>query len=173
MECKERISQESEKQPAMTLYVIQLETGPIKVGITTNLQQRMATYRTMNPYDFHIVHSVAGCLQDEQRLLRFLKAHIIQGEWVRNCSEARETIAVFFGVDNMDFSGITRKQLRPSSQRSNDYVYPAQRQLSDGTIKTYYYHPRSGTRLPDDPDSPEFKKALDEAKRMPAQKYSD
>lgn len=35
--------------------------------------------------------------------------------------------------------------------------------LADGTKRTYYYAWRGGPRLPDDPDSPEFRRAFDDA----------
>ena len=35
-------------------------------------------------------------------------------------------------------------------------VYPKHKTLADGTKVTYWYHRRTGARLPEHPESPEF-----------------
>ena len=35
-------------------------------------------------------------------------------------------------------------------------VYPKHKALADGRMVTYWYHRKTGARLPDDPESPEF-----------------
>ena len=39
-------------------------------------------------------------------------------------------------------------------------VYAKRKNLACGQVRVYYYHRRSGARLPDDPRAPEFSAAV-------------
>jgi hypothetical protein len=73
------------RQDATILYFIQCngDDGPIKIGTTGDIERRLVTLRTCNPYDLAIIHAVESddaCAM-ERDLLVALRPHRIRGEW--------------------------------------------------------------------------------------------
>ncbi len=59
------------------------EAGPIKIGLTVNLKQRLTEHQTSNPERLAIHAAIAGPPSNERVLHRFYKREWIRGEWFR------------------------------------------------------------------------------------------
>lgn len=77
--------------------------GKIKIGVTRNLKQRMASLKTAASSKIELIAAVEGGADVERALHRKLQPHRLEGEWFRDCAEVRVAIQNclnnFRGVD--------------------------------------------------------------------------
>jgi hypothetical protein len=73
------------------IYFIDNGAGAIKIGFTTNLDQRMAAFRTTLP-GMTLIASMEGSRGHERTLHDLLSDHHISGEWFTDCAAVRESI---------------------------------------------------------------------------------
>ena len=59
------------------------------------------------------------------------------------------------------------KQPNPMKSKALRGVFSSRKRLSDGSIRTYWYHRSSGNRLPSEYGSPEFLTAYLDASKLP------
>jgi len=75
------------------IYFIQGENGgPIKIGYTKNLVNRMFVLQEGNPYKLVVLGTMDGTLAAEQRLHTKFEKHRFRSEWFEDCEEIREFI---------------------------------------------------------------------------------
>lgn len=79
------------------IYVVQVITGPIKVGIARDVHHRLKGMRASNPYDAMLIHAVPGTLKDERALHDKLQRARLSGEWFVDTTWVRETLNEHFG----------------------------------------------------------------------------
>lgn len=71
-----------ERRDGPVVYFIQaMSGGPIKIGYTKNISQRLATAQTHSPERLIVIASFAGGAAEEGALHWKLKAHRVGGEW--------------------------------------------------------------------------------------------
>lgn len=64
------------------VYFIQQGTdGPIKIGITTNLDNRLRTFQTASPVRLRVLRTEPGGRKRELQLHRRFRSHRMEGEW--------------------------------------------------------------------------------------------
>jgi hypothetical protein len=63
------------------------ETGPIKIGYSTQVGRRVAELQTGSPEELHVVATVPGTKTDEAALHRRFKGQHARGEWYRAAPE--------------------------------------------------------------------------------------
>jgi hypothetical protein len=71
----------AEYQRSVFLYFIQAESGPIKIGISDNVERRLANIRNQLYEDATLLAVFHGDRRLEQRLHRSLKRYRLRGEW--------------------------------------------------------------------------------------------
>lgn len=75
----------------MTLRVYFIASaGRIKIGFTSNLDQRLKHWRTNLADDFEYIGSVPGGRELETATHKALRAHRIRTEWFTDCAEVRK-----------------------------------------------------------------------------------
>ena len=93
------------------VYVVQLETGEVKIGQAKDLYRRMANIRCDNPCGVALVacrelpYDIARTL--EKWLHRQLKAYSIRGEWYRKEVLETEIVRRLFGETDGDVENST------------------------------------------------------------------
>ena len=67
---------------AKSVYFIrQGKGGPIKIGITTNIESRMRTFQTASPVPLHLLRLEPGGRRRELQLHHRFRAYRMEGEW--------------------------------------------------------------------------------------------
>lgn len=71
----------------MTIYFVQSgPSGPIKIGVSNNLDRRLSNLSIDNAEPIALLASCDGGMPLEQRLHRTLRGHCYRGEWFRPSS---------------------------------------------------------------------------------------
>lgn len=86
--------------------------GRVKIGYTVNPENRLAKLRQADMEELTVIGIVAGTRKQEQSLLQSLSAHLVKGEWFRDCNEVRAAIAEFMHSAAQSADGVVR---HPSS----------------------------------------------------------
>lgn len=68
-------------------FIQQGSDGPIKIGFTTNIEQRLKNLQTGSPFPLALLVCVPGSEANEATLHRALKNHHLQLEWFANSRE--------------------------------------------------------------------------------------
>ena len=70
-------------KPEKEIYFIQIQPpiGPVKIGISKSVCNRLATLQTANPYSLELLYSYPGTNEDEQDLMQYWKDYSMKGEW--------------------------------------------------------------------------------------------
>ena len=63
------------------IYFIQDETGPIKIGFSKNVKQRIYSYTTHNPRKIKVLAIIHGTKLEEKRLHNLFRNFCIRNEW--------------------------------------------------------------------------------------------
>lgn len=64
------------------IYFIQMEeAGPIKIGITRDINKRLAHLQTANPCKLKLLYFFPGGVGTEKELHNILKNYSLEGEW--------------------------------------------------------------------------------------------
>lgn len=79
------------------LYFIQAENGPIKIGITGNVEKRLVSLKTHNPYDLTVLHvqlfdDMVMAREQEKSLHHRFQGCRINREWFKPSPELMEFI---------------------------------------------------------------------------------
>lgn len=69
------------------VYFIQRQSGPIKIGFTKNLKQRLSALRTSSAEPLTLLGHIPGGKEIEAELHARLSAHRLKGEWFNAASE--------------------------------------------------------------------------------------
>lgn len=77
--------EEERRNSASLVYFIQSgDTGPIKIGRTQNLTQRMQVLQTASAEPLHLLAAVPGGVKYEKWFHEKLRPYHIRGEWFHN-----------------------------------------------------------------------------------------
>lgn len=68
-------------EDACFVYVIQAESGPIKVGVAKDPEARLRAHQTSNFEELTLLHVLPGSHRQEADLHRRLKGARVRGEW--------------------------------------------------------------------------------------------
>lgn len=63
------------------IYFIQATNGPIKIGLTKNVQRRLVRLQTGNPYKLSLLYFCPAKGVVEEQLRFHLKSDHMRGEW--------------------------------------------------------------------------------------------
>ncbi len=75
------------------VYFIQQGTmGPVKVGFSENLSNRLSSLQTGNPYELRVLLSHPGDEALEHTIHAHLHKHRLQGEWFQPCADIVEIV---------------------------------------------------------------------------------
>ena len=70
------------------VYVFQMGlAGPLKIGFSTNVGQRLETIQHHSPFDMHRLVAFEGTVEDEAALHRRFAKFRMRGEWFLPASE--------------------------------------------------------------------------------------
>jgi hypothetical protein len=76
-----------------TVYFIGPEQGPVKIGFTTNVPQRLARLQAGSPVALTVLAQIDGAQPFDERLLHMeYRAHRLHGEWFERCPEIEAEI---------------------------------------------------------------------------------
>lgn len=76
----------------MIYFVRQNKTGPIKIGFTENLKQRIIGLQVSNPEKLALLGTIGGSKYIERQIHQHLRFYHIGGEWFRASSFVLEFI---------------------------------------------------------------------------------
>jgi hypothetical protein len=108
----------------MSVYFVQrADGGPIKIGCTAFLDQRMAQLAVDTKAKLVLLASAPGSFRDEGRLHRQFAPHRVEGEWFADCADIRAAIG-----------HIQRKGILPPPVEEDREVVMAARYLSGETL---------------------------------------
>lgn len=66
----------------MPIYVIRAgDSGPVKIGVATDVKRRIAGFQTSHPERLHLLHMFDGGRDEERALHERFKVERIKGEW--------------------------------------------------------------------------------------------
>lgn len=74
------------------IYIIGHETGPVKIGYTTNIEKRLQAIQTGYPYKLEIIASFRGGLREESIIHRRYSRSRLHGEWFERTQDIKEFI---------------------------------------------------------------------------------
>lgn len=75
-----------------TIYFVRSENRKIKIGITSNLEQRLKTLSSMSPVKLELLAHCKGSTYTEQDIHRQFKQYHSHGEWFDEVPEIIEFI---------------------------------------------------------------------------------
>lgn len=140
----------------MFLYVVQIATGPIKIGVTDNVMRRLREIRNAQPYAASCLHQQPGSLAQEAAIHRLLMAYNISGEWFDDSPFVRATLDQHVGVSlpylnatRPEEHGRTSRALRPSPHPAEGFerIKTVKKRLANGDLKLYSYDRATGRRV--------------------------
>lgn len=65
---------------------------PIKIGVATNFDRRMASYKTHTPWPVKVLALIKGTLNDEKKLHKRFDHLRMEGEWFERGSDLMDYI---------------------------------------------------------------------------------
>lgn len=88
------------------LYIIQCgENGPLKIGISANVEKRLRGLQSANPYPLRLVHSVRVGVERaallEQEFHRWFAPYRLTGEWFLPSEPVLRFVDVATAPDHM------------------------------------------------------------------------
>jgi hypothetical protein len=85
------------------VYIVQCEDefGPVKIGVSSNVPERIKALEAYNPYPLKLLALLSGGYLLEEALHRRFAQWRIRGEWFAYCSEIRALVAA---VRDAEFS---------------------------------------------------------------------
>ena len=86
-------------------FIQQGDDGPIKIGYSTDVTERIRRMRTCSPYEIYIRLVISGNLDFEKNIHKKFKKYKMRGEWFQNTKEIREYIKSLGGVLSIDNKG--------------------------------------------------------------------
>ncbi len=87
----------------MKIYFIQQgELGPIKIGISENLERRFGTARTFSPYSLRVLAIMKGSRKEEKQLHQKFRKEKLNGEWFCPSKKVIQYIQTLKG-NNLDY----------------------------------------------------------------------
>jgi len=63
------------------------QTGPIKIGFTTNLLERMESLQIASPHELRCLCNMRAFPHEEREIHARFRKHRIRGEWFDPCPE--------------------------------------------------------------------------------------
>jgi hypothetical protein len=76
----------------MNIYFIKDERGPIKIGISCDINKRITGMQTSNPYKLELLLYIQDCKYTEKQLHLMFNKYRIRGEWFEPAPELLEFI---------------------------------------------------------------------------------
>lgn len=76
-----------------TIYIVRAANGPVKVGVTCNVERRLRHIRNASPVDIALVCTFPGDRIIERRIHAFLLASHLRCEWFEPTREVEAFIA--------------------------------------------------------------------------------
>jgi hypothetical protein len=97
----EKLEKASQRRRAQTpcekrrgiVYFIGGRTGPIKIGFTTKVEERLQRLSSNSPVPLRVLASFTGSMADEGRLHDLFQASRIHGEWFQRSPDILAEIA--------------------------------------------------------------------------------
>lgn len=69
-------------EPSGFIYFIQMDRiGPIKIGFTTDIKNRLLQLQTANPYPLNLLLYYPGEIEDEKEIHAGFREMRLEGEW--------------------------------------------------------------------------------------------
>jgi hypothetical protein len=84
--------------PTFVYFIQEGDEGPIKIGFSRNVQERIKALQTGHAQPLRLLHAMRGTLDDEQRLHRRFARLRIQNEWFAPAPELLDWLAQAAGV---------------------------------------------------------------------------
>jgi len=69
------------------VYFISAAGGPIKIGYTNDIQERLTRLQVSNHKEIRLLLKMPGTRETEAAIHRLFDAHRIRGEWFKRCPE--------------------------------------------------------------------------------------
>ena len=103
-EDRERKIKKSKRKDRGSVYFIQEggRMGPIKIGFSTNVENRLMTLQTANPNPLKLLYSLRGTEAQEATLHERFKHLRMSGEWFRCSPELLDFINCLFQHESLD-----------------------------------------------------------------------
>jgi len=120
---KENSAEAPDKSKRVYLYFF-AAPGRIKIGISKNVQQRLAEVGSHLEAEPSVIGFVRGSIEFEQHVHRELKAFRIRGEWFRDCRKVRNIIKNILAGDTLGFEKtvpLAQSKFQASSAVSNAF----------------------------------------------------
>lgn len=76
--------------PGFVYFIQAGKNGPIKIGWTTSLEERIDALQTGCPFRLRVLAAIEGTKQDEAAYHRQFAEHRMRGEWFKNCEAIRD-----------------------------------------------------------------------------------
>lgn len=78
-----RLAEEANErdEPAMVYFIAPIEGGPVKIGTTKNINQRLATIQSSSPLPLHLISCAPGDRDLETSLHAMFHTERLHGEW--------------------------------------------------------------------------------------------
>lgn len=126
------------------VYILQMETGPIKVGVAWHPPKRLQQFRSYSPYEIRLVDYIASktAKDDEALLLARLAQHRLRGEWFDNHPQVARRLDEYFGRQlDIQVRRVTAPlvPLHESPRSGEPGVKVVRRELASGEIREYRY----------------------------------
>ncbi|GJE26255.1 GIY-YIG nuclease family protein [Methylobacterium organophilum] len=120
------------------IYFVADGCGSIKIGISTDVAQRLAGLGVANPACLHLLGDIEGDRSQERQVHNALADYRVSGEWFRDCEVVRFLIAevLAHGLETCGFAPKAR-------EADGHFTVDEARQLADIIIRA------SGVRVTD------------------------
>jgi hypothetical protein len=95
----------------MKIYFIQQgQDGPIKIGLSWDVNKRMHTAKTFSPHPLRILGMINGGLKEERALHRKFKKERLEGEWFSPSEKLIQYLQTLEGVNptNLNDLGVQK-----------------------------------------------------------------
>lgn len=74
------------------LYIARADNGPVKIGVSDDVERRVATFQLCSPCRITIAATTEGGYMLERIIKRRLKPHVLWGEWFAPCDTVDEVV---------------------------------------------------------------------------------
>jgi hypothetical protein len=92
------------EHPTRVYFVQAGESGPVKIGVTGNIEDRVRTMQTGSPQPLRVLATFPGGFDLEARLHRMFAPHRVHGEWFAPAPDLLQRLAEWVAVDCVDLS---------------------------------------------------------------------
>jgi hypothetical protein len=93
----ELVSDDSILKEGFIYFIQNGESGPIKIGFTTNIPIRISILQNSTPFQLRLLNSIEGTILDEQKMQKRFEKYRIKNEWF---SPGKELIDFIISISN-------------------------------------------------------------------------